>query len=57
MPPKKVSVSSKTAASDKRKLVRTTIAFKKEIIPNMKEVCECLIWLGNTAYDQYDIKE
>lgn len=32
MPPKKVSASSKAATSEKRKVVRTTIAFKKEII-------------------------
>ena len=32
MPPMKVSASSKAATSEKRKVVRTTIAFKKEII-------------------------
>ena len=32
MPPMKVSAGSKAATSEKRKVVRTTIAFKKEII-------------------------
>lgn len=37
MPPKKDSASSKAATSEKRKVVRTSIAFKKEIIAKYEQ--------------------